>query len=106
MVLDDHDDDDGIGDGRDQEQRDVHADEQYAAELSEFHLRRRELGDQLLDDRRLLPVVFRPQLTAAVVALRRVVEHFAVVQYRSRPGSVRRSTVSSMADCRRRTRNK
>jgi len=79
VILDDHDDDDGIGNGRDQEQRDVHADEQYAPDLSEFHLRRRELGDQLLDDRRLLPVVFRPQLTAVVVALRHVVEHFAVV---------------------------
>lgn len=97
MILDDHDDDDGIGNGRDQEQRYVHADEQYAPDLSEFHLRRRELGDQLLDDRRLLPVVFRPQLTAvAVVALRHVVEHFAAVQCRSRSGRVRRSTVSSM----------
>jgi len=74
VILDDDDDDHGIRSGRDQEQRDVHANEQYAPDLGESHLRRRELGDQLLDDGRL--VVLRPQLTAVVVPVRRVVEHF------------------------------
>lgn len=62
VVLDDHDDDHGIRYGRDQEQRDVEADQHDASGFGEFHLRRRKLGDQLLDDRRLLQPggVFRP----------------------------------------------
>lgn len=62
VVLDDHDDDHRIRYGRDQEQRDVEADQHDASGLGELHLRRRELGYQLLDDRRLFQPgrVFRP----------------------------------------------
>lgn len=76
VVLDDDHDDDGIGYGRDQEQRDVHADQQYAPGFGEPHLRGRELGDQLLDDRRLAHAarVLRPQAVVAFAG-RRVVEH-------------------------------
>lgn len=81
MVLDDHDDDHGIRYGRDQEQRDVEADQHDTSRLGEFHLRRRELGDQPLDDRRLFQPgrIFRPQ--AAAITRRRVVEHFVCRQY-------------------------
>lgn len=73
MVLDDHHDYHGVGDGRNQEQWDVHADQQYAPELGEPHLRRRELGDQFLDDRPIVRLAaYRPR---AEIAGRRVVEH-------------------------------
>lgn len=83
VILDDYDDDDGICDGRDQEQRHVEADQHDAPGLGEFHLRRRELGDQLLDDRRLSHArrVLRPQADAAVPC-RRVVEHDSVCRQR------------------------
>jgi len=81
VVLDDHDDDHGVRYGRDQEQRDVEADQHDTSGLREFHLRGREFGDQLVDDRRLFEPgrVFRPQAAAAAVARRRVVEHFVCV---------------------------
>lgn len=80
VVLDDHDDDHGIRYGRDQEQRDVEANQHDTSGLGEFHLRRRELGDQPLDDRRLFQpgLIFRPQ--AAAITRRRVVEHFVCWQ--------------------------
>lgn len=75
MVFDDDDDDDGIGYGRDDKQRHVHADQEYAADLGDSYLRRRELGDQPVDDLGLFhPRVFRPQ-GAAVTRGRRVVGH-------------------------------
>lgn len=76
VILDDDDYDDGVGYGRGQKQRHVHADQQYTPGFGELHLRRRELGDKLVDDRRLsYPGVPGPQATATV--RRRVVEHFA-----------------------------
>lgn len=78
MVLDDHDDDHGIGYGRDQEQRDVESDQQDTSGFGEFHLRRRELGDQLFDHSRLFHAdrIFRPQ--TAAITRSRVVEHIFV----------------------------
>lgn len=81
MVLDDHDDDHRIRYGRDQEQRDVETDQHNTSGFGEFHLRRRELSDQLLDDRRLFHPdrIFRPQITD--ITCRCVVEHFVCRQY-------------------------
>lgn len=78
MILDDHNNDHGIRYGRHQEQRHVETDQQDASGFGELHLRRRELGDQLIDDCRLLQPgrVFRPQ--TAAIARRRVVEHISV----------------------------
>lgn len=75
MVLDDHDDDDGISNGCNQEQRDVQTNQQYTSDLGESNLPRRKLGDQPFDDSCVFQSVEFGPRNAVIVRCRYVVEH-------------------------------